>query len=113
MVVKIERILKALADRSRLRIVNMLAEKSLCVCELTETLKLSQSTVSGHLKILKDAGLLEDEKDGLWVEYRLCRDYRFHSLLLDMLIEELEADRTMAEERKKAAQSDRNVICKK
>ena len=91
----------------------MLAEKSLCVCEMTEVLKLSQSTVSGHLRVLKDAELLEDEKDGLWVEYRLCRDYRFHSLLLDLILEELQSDRKMVEERKKAAQADRSVICKK
>ncbi|MGD2089620.1 MAG: metalloregulator ArsR/SmtB family transcription factor [Candidatus Aminicenantes bacterium] len=52
---KIEKTLRALGDRSRLSIINMLGEKSLCVCEIKEVLKLSQSTVSGHLRVLKEA----------------------------------------------------------
>ncbi len=52
MVVKIEKIFKALCDRSRLRIINILSLKPLCVCEIAEVLGLSQSTVSGHLRVL-------------------------------------------------------------
>ena len=113
MIEKVEKILKALGDRSRLRIINMLGEKSLCVCEITEVLKLSQSTVSGHLRLLKDAGLVEDEKDGLWVEYRLCRDEQFNSGILDLVLEALKSDREMEEERETALQANREVICKK
>jgi ArsR family transcriptional regulator len=113
MIEKVEKILKALGDRSRLRIINMLGEKSLCVCEITEVLKLSQSTVSGHLRVLKDAGLVEDEKDGLWVEYHLCRDEQFNSGILDLVLDALESDREMEEEREMALQANREAICKK
>ena len=65
---------KALADRHRVRILNMLAsaEEPVCVCHLEPTLGLSQPTVSYHLKLLLDAGLLERERRGRFVHYRLA-----------------------------------------
>ena len=67
---------KALADPTRVRIVSMLARnlESVCVCELTPTLGLSQPTVSHHLKKLVHAGLLEREQRGVWAHYTLDRD---------------------------------------
>jgi DNA-binding transcriptional ArsR family regulator len=66
-----ERTLKAAADATRLRILRMLEDGELCVCQVVEVLGLSQSTVSKHLLLLKNAGLIEDEKRGKWVFYRL------------------------------------------
>lgn len=63
--------LKALGDESRLRVVLMLEEKPLCVCEIQEALGLAQSTVSRHLMLLEEAGFVVSEKDGLWKNYRL------------------------------------------
>jgi len=65
------RTLKALADTTRVRIIKMLQNKSLCVCELQEILGIAQSSVSRHLKILEDANLVEHEKCGQWMNYRL------------------------------------------
>ena len=65
------RTFKALADTTRVRIIKMLQNKSLCVCELQEILGIAQSSVSRHLKILEDADLVEHEKCGQWVNYRL------------------------------------------
>lgn len=65
---------KALADPARLRLLNFIASQAdseACVCFLTEPIGLSQPTVSHHLKLLHDAGLLEREKRGAWVYYRL------------------------------------------
>ena len=63
---------KALADPARVHIVNRLAaEGELCVCVLTDELKLSQPTVSHHLKVLRKAGLIEGEKRGTWSYYCL------------------------------------------
>lgn len=62
---------KALGDPVRLEIVRMLAGKELCVCDILDAFKLSQPTVSHHLKVLKHAGLVEDRKSGKWVYYRL------------------------------------------
>lgn len=65
------KIFKALGDKNRLRIVKMLQPRARCVCEITEILKLAPSTVSQHLSLLRDAGLVVDRKDGKWVEYQL------------------------------------------
>jgi ArsR family transcriptional regulator len=65
-------VLAALADPVRLRIVSMLlasAEGSACGCDLEEPLGLSQPTVSHHLKVLREAGLIEGERRGRWVHY--------------------------------------------
>ena len=63
---------KALSDESRLRIMALLEERSgLCVCEITEIIGLSQPTISSHLKILEDAGLIDHRKEGLWVNYSI------------------------------------------
>ena len=64
-------ITKALADDSRLRIIMMLRRSELCVCQVIEVLGLANSTVSRHLSVLHNAGLLESRKEGRWVYYRL------------------------------------------
>jgi len=65
------KIMKALSDPTRIKIVKMLQHKSLCVCEMQAALGHSQPNVSKHLKILQEAGLVESRKDGLWVNYTL------------------------------------------
>jgi ArsR family transcriptional regulator len=71
--VELERLFKALADRHRVRILNLLssADDSVCVCTLTPTLGLAQATVSYHLKLLVEAGLLERERRGRFAFYRV------------------------------------------
>ncbi|ALV44337.1 ArsR family transcriptional regulator [Arthrobacter alpinus] len=69
------RILKALSDPNRLRLLSIVKAgdgDGTCVCDLTEPLDLGQPTVSHHLKILVDAGLLEREKRGTWAYYSLA-----------------------------------------
>lgn len=65
------KVMKSLSDPNRVKIVKMLQERSLCVCELRAALELAQPTVSKHLKQLEEAGLVTFEKEGLWVNYRL------------------------------------------
>ena len=65
------KVMKALSDPNRVKIVKMLQHKLMCVCELQEALHISQSSVSKHLKILEEAGLVDYKKDGLWVNYYL------------------------------------------
>jgi ArsR family transcriptional regulator len=67
-------LLKALADPTRLRLVSMVAahqDGEACVCDLTEPLGLTQPTISHHLKILVDAGILTRDKRGVWAYYAL------------------------------------------
>jgi len=66
------KVMKALSDPGRVKIVKLLQHKMMCVCELRTALSLAQPTVSKHLKILEEAGLVNSEKDGLWVNYYLA-----------------------------------------
>ena len=65
------KIMKALSDPNRVKMVKMLQRKMLCVCEIQAALGLAQSTASKHLKILEEAGLITYSKEGLWVNYSL------------------------------------------
>ena len=72
--VTLARTIKALADPARLRLLSLVAAHEggeACVCDLTEPLALSQPTVSHHLKVLVDAGLLSRDKRGVWAFYAL------------------------------------------
>lgn len=67
-------VLKALADPSRLRLLSLIAaapDGTACVCDLTDPLDLTQPTVSHHLKVLTDAGLVRREKRGVWAHFSL------------------------------------------
>jgi len=64
----------ALADETRVQIVELLSHKERCVCELEQVLGVAQSRLSFHLKVLKDAGLLADRRDGRWMYYNLQRE---------------------------------------
>ena len=63
--------LKALAEPIRLGVIHSLAQGELCVCDLTSALDISQSRVSFHLRVLREAGLLTDRQSGRWTYYRL------------------------------------------
>ena len=65
------RVMKALSDPNRVRIIKVLAIKRLCVCELQDLVGLAQSTVSKHLKVLEEAGLVDYHKEGSWFVYWL------------------------------------------
>jgi len=63
------KVMKALSDPARVKIIKMLQRRSMCVCEIREALQIAQPSVSKHLKILENAGLIDHRKDGLWMEY--------------------------------------------
>lgn len=65
------KVMKALSDPNRVKMVKLLQRRVLCVCEIQAALGLAQSTASKHLKILEEAGLVRFTKDGLWVNYQL------------------------------------------
>lgn len=66
------RVMKALSDPNRVKILKMLQERNLCVCEMRAALGVAQPTVSKHLRILEKAGLVKSYKEGLWVNYYLA-----------------------------------------
>ena len=67
----LERLFKALADTTRLRILSLLLAGEVCVCDLHDTLGIPQPKASRHLAYLRAAGLVDARKDGQWVHYRL------------------------------------------
>ena len=73
---------KIFSDRNRIQILLLLRrEEELCVCELCDTLSLSQPLVSRHIKQMKSAGLLESTKQGKWVHYKLQKNELVETLL--------------------------------
>jgi ArsR family transcriptional regulator len=64
-------IIKALSDDTRLRVMKLLEERELCVCELMQVLDMSQPRISRHLSVLRNAGLVDDRREGKWVYYSL------------------------------------------
>lgn len=70
---KKSRLLKALANETRLKMLRLLSIREMCVCELTVALSLTQPTASHHLNILENVGLVRDRKDGKWVFYSVAR----------------------------------------
>ena len=107
------RVMKALSDPSRVKIVKLLGEKELCVCEITALLGLAQPTVSRHLKVLEDGGLVESWKEGSWVNYRLRgeADSEYAAAMLVHLQEWLDNDKELAAMRAKLPEIDRARIC--
>jgi ArsR family transcriptional regulator len=65
------KVMKALSDPNRVRLLKLLQQRTMCVCEIQAALGIAQPTVSKHLKILEDAGLVGHRKEGLWVNYSL------------------------------------------
>ena len=72
-----DRVLKALADPTRLRIVGLLRSGEICVCHLYASLKISQPKASRHLAYLRRSGVVRAEKRGLWVYYTLTTELPF------------------------------------
>ena len=71
---QVARLCHALSDETRVEIVRLLGSGERCVCDLTQELDAAQSRLSFHLKVLKDAGIVRDRKDGRWVHYELDRE---------------------------------------
>ncbi len=109
------KMIKALSDKNRLRIIMVLMqEQELCLCQITALLKLASATVSRHLSILQNADLVQNRKNGRWVHYSLSNSFpeQLKVWLSDSLTQSKEMlfDR---EEAKKIALCDLETFCKK
>lgn len=96
-------IYKALADENRLRILNMLVEHELCVCEIEQVLGISQSNASRHLNKLRQAGIVGSRRESQWIYYSFSPDFlRHYYKLYEHLVSSFDSDETMRRERSKA-----------
>jgi len=109
------KVMKALSDPNRVKIIKMLQHKRMCVCEMQEALQLAQPTVSKHLKVLEEAGLVNYHKDGVWINYHLAdgSSSPYVASLLGNLRHWLEDEPEVAEIVKKLPAIRRENICKK
>lgn len=110
---KFIRVMKALSDPNRVKIMKALEKKKeLCVCEIRALIKLAQPTVSKHMSLLEDAGLVERRKDKLWVNYRLAdgTDSEYAEKLLLALGGWLNEDREVMAVKNEAVGVDRLVL---
>ncbi len=74
------RLFKAFSDPTRLKILKLLTYRKMCVCELNLAIDTSQPTISHHLNILENAGLISGERKGKWMFYSISNDMVFHIL---------------------------------
>lgn len=87
-------VFKAFCDENRLRILNMLQSGEKCACRLLEELRISQSTLSHHMKILCDAGVVKARKEGKWTHYSLSPEGSDHARELLRKVTELNEKET-------------------
>ena len=73
---------KALSDETRLRILLLMKEGEICVCDIAESLGMSQPNISFHLSMLREAGLIKDRKNGRWIHYSLDDSDMFTRFIL-------------------------------
>jgi ArsR family transcriptional regulator, arsenate/arsenite/antimonite-responsive transcriptional repressor len=109
------KVMKALSDPGRVKIMKMLQERMMCVCEIQTALGIAQSTASKHLKIMEDAGLITYRKDGLWVNYMIAdgRESPYAASLIGRLRHWLDNDPELKELMARLPDVQREIICGK
>ena len=109
------KVMNALSDPNRVKIVKMLQHKALCVCEIQALLQIAQPSFSKHLKVLENAGIVESFKDGLWVNYSLTDGSisPYVSSVIGNLRHWLNADPQIQEMVSTLAETRREDLCKK
>ena len=114
---KLQKLFSALSDKSRLRIIAALREyEDMCVCHIVELLKLSGASISKHLSILTQAGLLHSYKEGRWVHYRLDSSNHCCDQVMAWLEEQLYQTGIVKDDQlalKEIMSADREDICRK
>lgn len=105
---------KALSDETRLRILALLTQGELCVCDLMAVLQLPQSTISRHLAYLRNSGLVADRRQGVWMYYRLenqhlILDEQSWKGFLDQLLRQKQAHKDKIKLESFLAQKDSNT----
>lgn len=94
----------ALADKTRLRLLNLMREDEICVCFFTEVLEESQPKVSRHLAYLRNAGIVEARRDGKWMHYRIITPANpFAAQVLEDTLKWLESKAAMRKDYQKLA----------
>lgn len=112
MIERFERIAKALGNDSRLRILALLEDGELCVCQITGVLELAPATVSKHLSLLRGAGLIDSRPDGRWVYYRLAeaKSGSIEKTMVEMIRDQVTGDPVAKADRLKLNDADTDML---
>jgi ArsR family transcriptional regulator len=95
---------KAFADSNRVRVLSALREGELCVCELADALELTQSTLSTHLQVLRESGLVQSRRQGKWMYYTMAPEFaKFAEGVFRFFEEDLEGDAQIKSDEKRLA----------
>lgn len=95
-------VFKALSEETRLRILKLLEQGELCVCDIVAALEMIQPKVSFHLSVLKEAGLIRDRKQGRWIHYSLDSSDFFRRFLLLTVLEKISKESSSEDSRRLA-----------
>jgi ArsR family transcriptional regulator, arsenate/arsenite/antimonite-responsive transcriptional repressor len=93
-------VFKALSEKTRLRIVKLLENGELCVCDIVAAMDMIQPRVSFHLAVLKEAGLIKDRKQGKWIHYSIADTDIFKRFLLLSTLEMISAEKVSEDTRR-------------
>ena len=93
---------KALSDETRLKILKLLEQGELCVCDIVAALNMIQPNISFHLAVLKEAGFIKDRREGKWIRYRIDDSDMFRRFLVLATLERIPA-KSVKEESKRLA----------
>ena len=109
------KVMKALSDPNRVKIIKLLQQKVMCVCEIQGALGIAQPSVSKHLKVLEEAGLVDYRKEGLWVNYYLAdgKSSPYAASLLGNLKHWLNEEPEISELIKTVPYLNREELCKR
>lgn len=106
-----EKLFKIFADKNRLRIFKLLEQRKMCVCELASILRVTQPSISRHLKRMKEVGLIVDEQDRFWTNYFLCKSSKTQESVLCCIKFLLKGDRVIQSDLEKLKKVDRTKLC--
>jgi len=93
-------VFKALSDETRLRTLKLLGDEELRVCDIVSALDMVQPKVSFHLRLLKNAGLIKDRKQGKWIYYRVNANSIFNRFLIVSVLEKISGESVKADRRR-------------
>ena len=109
---KIDQFLKVLSDPTRMRILKLLENRKMCVCEIAEILKQTQPNISKHLKKLKNSGIIDSEQSGYWSNYYLLKQENLYfDNIFKNLTKVLNNEGIIEKDKKNAKKVDRNKVC--
>jgi ArsR family transcriptional regulator, arsenate/arsenite/antimonite-responsive transcriptional repressor len=107
----LEKVLKACSDKNRLRILKLLENRKLCVCEIAFVLGITQPSVSRHLKKLKKAGLIDAEQDSFWTNYILKPKNPYASTISSLMRKWLKDSSIIKQDVIKLKKANREKLC--